>query len=58
MYVGNANGKGLLASTSTMVHPNGFQTTTEETSKATMVLRAIMAATEATGWPLVMQKNS
>ena len=28
-YVGNAKGKGLLASFMTMVHPSGVETTTE-----------------------------
>ena len=48
-YVGNAKGRGLLASTITMVHPSGVETTTEETSEPTMVSEATVAATEATG---------
>ena len=32
----NAKGRNLLASTITMVHPSGVETTTEETSEAAM----------------------
>ena len=48
-YVGNAKGRGLLASTITMVLPSRVETTTEETSETTVVSWATMAATEATG---------
>ena len=47
-YVGNAKGRSLLASTTTMAHPR-LETTQEETSKATKVSEATMPATEATG---------
>ena len=49
MYVVNVKCRGLLASTITMVHPSGMKTTTEKTSKATMVSGATVTATEATG---------
>ena len=48
-YVGNTEGRGLVASTVKMVHPSEVETTTEETSKATMVSGATKAATEARG---------
>ena len=43
MYLGSAKGRGLLASTITMVNPSKAETTIEETSEATMT------ATKATG---------
>ena len=49
MYVGNAKGRGLLASTITMVHLSVVERTTEETSEATMDSGATMAAMKATG---------
>ena len=49
MYVGNAKGRGLLVSTITMVQPSGVETTTEETSEATAISEATVAATEASG---------
>ena len=49
VYVGDAKGRGLLASTITMVHPSRVETTIEETSEANFISGATMAAMEATG---------
>ena len=48
-YVGNAKGRGLLASTIAMVLPSMVETTTEETSKAMRISGATVAAIKATG---------
>ena len=48
-YVGNTKGRGLLASTITTVHPRWVETTTEETSKVTVISGATVAATEVKG---------
>ena len=49
VYVGNIKGRGLLASTITMVHPRGLETSTEETSGETVVLVETVSAMKATG---------
>ena len=49
MYVDNAKGRGLLASTLIMVHPSMLEKTSEETSEEIVVSGANVAAIEATG---------
>ena len=48
-YVDNAKGRGLLALTVTMVHSSRVETNIQKTSETTMVARATVTATEATG---------
>ena len=48
-YVDSAKGRGLLASTVTMIHPSRMKSTTEETSQAIMVSGETVVTTEATG---------
>ena len=48
-YMGNTKGRGLLVSTMTMFHSSVVETTTEETSEATVVSGATVATIEVTG---------
>ena len=58
IYVGNAKGRGLLASTVTVVHPSMVETTIEINSDVTMVSGAILAEIKVQGLQPVMLKHS